>query len=97
MLLSAARRWIAPCALVIGLGACASPPGGGHAQDPRYQPAAASDAYADANRAAITLSAAFVPIIRVAILCGFMVTLVVGGHLTLNGTLRSACTRCSSS
>lgn len=48
---------------------------------------AASDAYADANRAAITLSAAFVPIIRVAILCGFMVTLVVGGHLTLNGTL----------
>ncbi|WP_251864651.1 META and DUF4377 domain-containing protein [Achromobacter sp. Marseille-Q4962] len=46
MLLSAARRWIAPCALVIGLGACASPPGGGHAQDPRYQPAAASDAYA---------------------------------------------------
>lgn len=48
---------------------------------------AASDAYAAANRAAITLSAAFVPIIRVAILCGFMVTLVVGGHLTIEGTL----------
>ncbi|MDO8185487.1 ABC transporter ATP-binding protein [Conexibacter sp. JD483] len=48
---------------------------------------AASLSYAAANREAITLSAAFVPVIRVAILCGFMVTLVVGGHLTLNGTL----------
>jgi len=47
----------------------------------------ASDAYAQANRRAITLSAAFVPVIRVAILCGFIVTLVVGGHLTLDGTL----------
>ncbi len=47
----------------------------------------ASVSYAAANREAITLSAAFVPVIRIAILCGFMVTLVVGGHLTLNGTL----------
>lgn len=49
--------------------------------------AEASVSYAAANREAITLSAAFVPVIRIAILCGFMVTLVVGGHLTLNGTL----------
>jgi ATP-binding cassette, subfamily B, bacterial len=47
----------------------------------------ASDAYAVANREAIALSAAFVPVIRIAILIGFMVTLVVGGHLTLQGTL----------
>ncbi|ADB48742.1 ABC transporter ATP-binding protein [Conexibacter woesei] len=49
--------------------------------------AAASRDYASANRTAIALSAAFVPVIRTAILVGFMVTLVVGGHLTLNGTL----------
>ncbi|MDO8211246.1 ABC transporter ATP-binding protein [Conexibacter sp. CPCC 206217] len=47
----------------------------------------ASISYASANREAIALSAAFVPVIRIAILIGFMVTLVVGGHLTLNGTL----------
>ncbi|MDO9356975.1 MAG: ABC transporter ATP-binding protein [Solirubrobacteraceae bacterium] len=47
----------------------------------------ASDAYADANRKAITLSVAFVPLIRMAILVGFIVTLVVGGHETLNGNL----------
>ncbi|HST39289.1 MAG TPA: ABC transporter ATP-binding protein [Conexibacter sp.] len=46
-----------------------------------------SRAYAAANYEAITLSAAFVPVIRIAILIGFMVTLVVGGHLTFNGTL----------
>jgi ATP-binding cassette subfamily B protein len=49
--------------------------------------AAASDDYADANRVAITLSAGFVPLIRMAILAGFMVTLILGGHMALNGTL----------
>jgi ATP-binding cassette subfamily B protein len=47
----------------------------------------ASRDYAEANSRAITLSAAFVPLIRLAILCGFMVTLVLGGHMALNGTL----------
>jgi ATP-binding cassette subfamily B protein len=47
----------------------------------------ASVDYADANRAAITLSAGFIPLIRMAILCGFVVTLVLGGHAALNGTL----------
>jgi ATP-binding cassette, subfamily B, bacterial len=48
---------------------------------------AASRDYAEANAKAITLSAGFVPLIRMAILCGFMVTLVLGGHMALNGTL----------
>jgi ATP-binding cassette, subfamily B, bacterial len=48
---------------------------------------AASREYAEANAKAITLSAAFVPLIRMAILCGFLVTLVLGGHMALNGTL----------
>jgi ATP-binding cassette, subfamily B, bacterial len=47
----------------------------------------ASRDYAEANTKAITLSAAFVPLIRMAILAGFMVTLVLGGHMALNGTL----------
>ena len=49
--------------------------------------AAASNDYAEANRVAITLSAGFVPLIRMAILAGFMVTLILGGHMALNGTL----------
>ncbi len=48
---------------------------------------AASTAYADANRDAIALSSAFIPLIRMAILAGFIVTLVVGGHAALEGTL----------
>jgi ATP-binding cassette subfamily B protein len=48
---------------------------------------AASRDYARANREAIALSAGFVPLIRMAILCGFMITLVLGGHMALNGTL----------
>ena len=47
----------------------------------------ASRDYAEANASAITLSAAFVPLIRMAILAGFLVTLVLGGHMALNGTL----------
>jgi ATP-binding cassette subfamily B protein len=46
-----------------------------------------SDGYADRNRRAIILSAAFSPLIRVVIMCGFMVTLLYGGWLTLEGTL----------
>jgi ATP-binding cassette subfamily B protein len=48
----------------------------------------ASDEYAAANRWAIDLSTAFVPLIRMAILAGFTVTLVLGGHLALNGTIQ---------
>ena len=42
----------------------------------------------EANYAAIKLSAAFIPIIRVAILFGFTATLIVGGYLALDGKLR---------
>ncbi len=48
---------------------------------------AASIDYADANRHAIVLSSAFVPLIRMAILVGFILTLVLGGHAALNGDL----------
>ena len=38
-----------------------------------------SDAYREANREAIRLSAAFTPLIRMAILVGFTATLLLGG------------------
>jgi ATP-binding cassette subfamily B protein len=47
----------------------------------------ASAAYAAANRRAIALSSAFVPLIRMAILVGFILTLVLGGKAALDGTL----------
>jgi ATP-binding cassette, subfamily B, bacterial len=47
----------------------------------------ASGAYRDANRRAIKLSSAFIPLIRMAILAAFTVTLVVGGRAALDGTL----------
>jgi ATP-binding cassette subfamily B protein len=46
-----------------------------------------SDAYRQTNRDAIQLSSAFVPLIRIAILIGFTMTLLVGGRLTLDGHL----------
>ena len=46
-----------------------------------------SDRYRVANRDAIRLSSAFVPIIRLAILCGFTLTLILGGRATLDGTM----------
>jgi ATP-binding cassette subfamily B protein len=46
-----------------------------------------SDHYREANRSAIALSAAFSPLIRVVILCGFTATLLWGGFLTLDGRL----------
>ena len=49
--------------------------------------AAASNRYRFANRDAIRLSSAFVPIIRLAILAGFTLTLILGGRATLAGTM----------
>ncbi len=46
-----------------------------------------SDAYRVANGKAIQLSSAFVPLIRIAILCGFTMTLLVGGNMVINGSL----------
>ncbi|MGB5566035.1 MAG: ABC transporter ATP-binding protein [Acidimicrobiia bacterium] len=46
-----------------------------------------SDRYRAANAAAIRLSSAFSPLIRVAILVGFTATLVWGGFLVLDGQL----------
>ena len=43
--------------------------------------------YREANRSAIRLSAAFVPLIRMAILAGFTATLLLGGKLALDGVL----------
>ena len=49
--------------------------------------AAASTAYREANVRAIRSSAAFVPLVRVAILAGFTCTLLLGGWKTLDGDL----------
>jgi ATP-binding cassette, subfamily B, bacterial len=46
-----------------------------------------SQAYLEANTDAIRLSSAFVPLIRVAILIGFTMTLLIGGNMVINGTL----------
>lgn len=46
-----------------------------------------SDAYVEANRQAIAVSSAFVPIIRMAILAGFLLTFIVGGLQALEGSL----------
>jgi ATP-binding cassette, subfamily B, bacterial len=46
-----------------------------------------SDAYRERNREAIRLSSLFVPLIRMAILAGFVVILVLGGFRVLDGTL----------
>jgi ATP-binding cassette subfamily B protein len=47
----------------------------------------ASTAYREANRGAIKLSSAFIPLIRMAILAAFTITLIVGGQAALEGTL----------
>lgn len=46
-----------------------------------------SQGYRDANRAAIRSSAAFVPLIRMAILAGFTSTLLLGGWFAIEGRL----------
>ncbi len=46
-----------------------------------------SISYRETNRRAIRLSSAFVPIIRMAILAGFTMTLLIGGKMTIDGHL----------
>ncbi|MEX2587089.1 MAG: ABC transporter ATP-binding protein [Actinomycetota bacterium] len=46
-----------------------------------------SDAYRLANRDAIKVSSAFIPMIRMAILAGFTFTLLIGGRMALEGTI----------
>ncbi len=46
-----------------------------------------SERYREANRSAIALSAAFGPLIRVVVLCGFTATLLWGGFRALEGSL----------
>lgn len=48
---------------------------------------ASSEAYVAANRRAIRISSAFIPVIRMAILAGFLATFTVGGYLALIGDL----------
>jgi ATP-binding cassette subfamily B protein len=45
--------------------------------------------YVESNRGAIRISSAFIPIIRMAVLVGFVATLVYGGKLTLDGELNA--------
>lgn len=47
----------------------------------------ASNEYREANRKAIRLSSTFNPIVRIAILVGYVITLVLGGLYTLDGKL----------
>jgi ATP-binding cassette subfamily B protein len=49
--------------------------------------AAASGVYREANREAIRLSSAVIPLIRLAILAAFTLTLLIGGRAALDGTL----------
>lgn len=46
-----------------------------------------SEAYRDANRAAIRFSTAFHPLIRMAVMAGFVMTLIVAGRSALRGDL----------
>jgi ATP-binding cassette subfamily B protein len=46
-----------------------------------------SEGYREANRRAIRLSSAFTPLIRMAILAGFLATLTYGGYLVVDGAL----------
>lgn len=46
-----------------------------------------SNEYMQANYSAIKISALFTPLIRMLILCGFLVNLLYGGYLTLEGQL----------
>jgi ATP-binding cassette subfamily B protein len=47
----------------------------------------ASEDYVAANRKAIAISSAFIPIIRMAILAGFLATFLIGGFMALEGEL----------
>ena len=46
-----------------------------------------SEIYVEANRRAIVVSSAFIPVIRMAILAGFLATFLIGGWMTFEGTL----------
>ncbi len=46
-----------------------------------------SNAYQEANRTAIKVSSAFIPVIRMAILAGFLATMVLGGLKVFDGKL----------
>lgn len=46
-----------------------------------------SDQYSDSNKAAIVLSAAFIPVIRMIIVSGFVLIMVYGGQLALSGEM----------
>ncbi len=48
---------------------------------------AESAAYRESNRRAIVLSSAFVPLIRMAVMAGFIVIMIFGGYLALSGRL----------
>lgn len=48
---------------------------------------AESERYRESNRAAIRLSSAFSPLIRMVIVCGFALTLVLGGQAAVTGGL----------
>ncbi|MFT5140960.1 MAG: ATP-binding cassette subfamily B protein [Lysobacterales bacterium] len=48
-----------------------------------------SESYRQANSRAIRVSSAFIPVIRMAILAGFVSTLVYGGKLTLDGEMQA--------
>jgi len=48
-----------------------------------------SQAYVEANFRAIRISSAFIPVIRMAIMAGFVATLVYGGKLVLDGTMNA--------
>jgi ATP-binding cassette, subfamily B, bacterial len=49
-----------------------------------------SKAYKDAHISSIAVSSAFIPIIRVTIACGFVITILLGGWYTLQGSLEIA-------
>lgn len=49
-----------------------------------------SYAYNNANKKAIILSSAIIPVIRMSIMLGFLISLIYGGILTLNGTIAVA-------
>src|SRR4030095_4727326 len=46
-----------------------------------------SKAYKNINDLSINVSAAFIPIVRIAIACGFVITIILGGWYTLQGSL----------
>lgn len=49
-----------------------------------------SQGYANANKHAIIMSAAVTPVIRMAVMCGFLAALIYGGILTIDGHIQVA-------